>query len=331
MKPKISIIVPIYNVEEYLTECIESILNQTFKEFELILVNDGSTDNSGDICEKYKNIDDRIKVIHKNNGGVSSARNAGLSIAEGKFIGFVDSDDLIHVEMYEALYKLAVDNEADIVSASVKCFNDIKELDKIESSNYKINIYENNIIEANYNDELNEVAVWNKIYKSKIFSNIRFPEGRIYEDVSTTYKLYLNCNKLVDIKRELYFYRVRAGSITRNKFNDKRFDIVPMYEEQYSILHDKYNYIGERIKYDYYVNLKCIFIDIINEDIENKKYYLEKTSKLMRKEIKYITKNKIVSNKDKLISIIIAYTPVLANFVFCINREIRLKKGENNA
>ena len=117
---KISIIVPVYNVESYLSNCIDSILNQTFKDFELILVNDGSTDKSLEICKHYKNMDDRIFIIDKKNGGLSSARNAGLDIIKGEYIGFVDSDDYIHPQMYELLYKQIIENEADISMCEFK-------------------------------------------------------------------------------------------------------------------------------------------------------------------------------------------------------------------
>ena len=117
---EISIIVPVYNVDQYLENCIESILNQTFKDYELILIDDGSTDKSGEICDKYEKKDNRIKVIHKYNGGLSSARNAGLDLACGKYIGFVDSDDSIHPEMYEILYDLQQIYNADISVCSFK-------------------------------------------------------------------------------------------------------------------------------------------------------------------------------------------------------------------
>ena len=121
--PKISVIVPVYNVEKYLRKCIESILNQTFREFELILVDDGSTDSSGKICDEYALKDSRIKVIHKENGGASSARNAGLDVAKGEYIGFVDSDDWIEMDMYGELYRLIKENNTDI---SVCGINNIK-------------------------------------------------------------------------------------------------------------------------------------------------------------------------------------------------------------
>ena len=119
--PKISIIVPVYNVEKYLRKCVDSILNQTFKDFELILVDDGSIDTSGKICDEYNLKDNRIKVIHKENGGLSSARNAGLDIAQGEYIGFVDSDDWIELDMYEELYKICKENDTDVGIVGINC------------------------------------------------------------------------------------------------------------------------------------------------------------------------------------------------------------------
>ena len=124
--PKISVIVPVYNVEKYLRKCIESILNQTFREFELILVDDGSTDSSGKICDEYALKDSRIKVIHKENGGASSARNAGLDVAKGEYIGFVDSDDWIEMDMYGELYRLIKENNTDISVCGINNIKDIK-------------------------------------------------------------------------------------------------------------------------------------------------------------------------------------------------------------
>ena len=140
--PKISIIIPIYNLEKYLDKCIKSILNQTFKDFELILVNDGSTDKSGVICDNYKKVDDRIVVIHKENGGTSSARNIGIDIARGKYIGFVDGDDYIHENMYYELYENLIKNNSDI---SICKFVRVYDNSEMKFSN-------NNLLEENYSN-----------------------------------------------------------------------------------------------------------------------------------------------------------------------------------
>lgn len=317
MNYNISIIVPIYNVEKYLEECIESIINQTYTDFEVILVNDGSKDKSGEICDRYSNIDKRVKVIHKENGGLSDARNIGIKHSSGDFIMFVDGDDIIDKRMCETLYCLCINNKADMASCAIREFRELSDIDNDEISNKNIKIYENNIIQANYNGDLNDISACNKIYKSNMFKEVLFPKGRIYEDVSIMYKLYLRCNILVETNEELYYYRRGHESITtNNEFNPKRFDIVPMYEEQYRELNRISSDIGQIIKRDYLINLRCIFVDLLNGNTENRDYYLCKTTKLIRNELKYFIKNKKISNKDKLLAILIAYIPTLSKFFY---------------
>ncbi|WP_270568128.1 glycosyltransferase, partial [Clostridium beijerinckii] len=233
---KLSIIVPIYNVERYLDKCIDSILNQSFKDFELILVDDGSPDKCGDICNSYSKLDRRIKVIHKQNGGLSSARNAGLDIAVGEYIAFVDSDDWINGDMYDTLYCIAKENNADIVQCRFKkVYNDIEEYVEISK---KVNIIDK--IEALTNliaygeMHVQSVVTWNKIYKRMLFDDIRFPQGKIHEDEFTTYKFFYKSKKIVLCDDELYYYRQVDNSIMNTKFNKKRLDYLDALEEMYN-------------------------------------------------------------------------------------------------
>lgn len=329
--PKISIIVPVYKVEPYINKCIDSILNQTFTDFELILVDDGSPDNCGNICDEYALKDKRVVVIHQENGGLSSARNKGIDVSKGEYIGFVDGDDIISENMYEVLYNICIVNCADISSCSYKKFEhdyEVLNSKKIETEKIEVKTYiKNNIIEAYYRGELNSVSSCNKLYKKIIFNDILFPVGRIYEDVSTTYKLFLTINKLVETNEKLYFYRFRQGSITNSSFNDKRFDIIPLYNEQYKIMSEVYPNICNQIKYEYYHNIRCIFVDIINDyGLKNKNYYLKKTSKLIRRELKSILKNKLITKKYKIIAILMAYSYRLTCYLYKykINRESRM-------
>lgn len=322
MKPKISVVVPVYNVEAYLEKCIDSILNQTFRDIEVILVNDGSTDRSGYICDEYAKIDKRIKVIHKINEGVSSARNQGISIAKGDYIGFIDSDDIVANNMYETLYSLCITNDADISSCrNIRFFNesDISSM-YVSIKNSITRIYEKeNIIKAYYSGKLNEVAVWNKLYKKELFETIEFPKGRIYEDVSIMYKLYLSSNRLVEIEDTLYFYRFNPNSITNKGFSSNRFDIVNLYQEQYQIMSKAYPKVCEQIKYDYFHNLRRIFVDIINDkELEDKKKYIKRVSILTKKELKYIMNNNMVCINHKIIALLISYTPMLIYLLYII-------------
>lgn len=241
MIPKISIIVPIYNVEKYLRRCVNSILEQEFEEFELILVNDGSPDNCGEICNEYSLIDNRVKVIHKKNGGLSSARNAGLNIARGEFVGFVDSDDWINIKMYKILYELCIKYNCDISECCYKKTN--KYVSVIEDDKeYDIKVLNNiEALEAMYKDEFyGSTVTWNKLYKKSLFHNISFPEGKLNEDQFTTHKLYYESKSIVCINRQLYYYYQSEQSIMRSKFSMKKLDAIEALEETRSFFKTKH-------------------------------------------------------------------------------------------
>lgn len=220
MNPKLSIIVPVYNVEKYLEKCIISILEQTFEDFELILINDGSTDNCGAICDDFAKQDNRIKVIHKENGGQSSARNIGINIARGEYIGFVDSDDYIMPTMYEKLYKGCQKNNADISIAGWTTVNEYGDM---------INKYQ--ISKVSFLSFMIKAYPWNKLYKKKLFieNDFYFKEGMIYEDVELIPKLYTKANKVILIDSAEYNYLKRSNSTTA-LIDHKIFDIFYAYE-----------------------------------------------------------------------------------------------------
>lgn len=224
MKPLISIIVPIYNVDRYLDKCINSIISQSFTGFELILIDDGSTDSSPEICDRYSRLDSRIIVIHKNYGGVSSARNVGLNHSKGEYIAFVDSDDWIRFDMMETLYLNLINYNADISQC------DLIRTHKEKISDIPINSRER--VYSNYEilSRMQEGAIiadkvlWNKLYKIELFDHIRFPEGKIHEDEFVNYKLYYKANKIICTNQKMYYYRQRNDSIMGRKFNLSRLD-----------------------------------------------------------------------------------------------------------
>lgn len=212
----ISIIVPIYNVEQYLPRCIDSLIRQTYRNIEIILVDDGSPDSCGEICEEYSKKDNRIKVIHKQNGGLSDARNAGLDIAQGDYLLFVDSDDWIEDETCETVLKFAIENKADIVPFGIakvyengtKKIQPIKLQKEVASAEcIKALIYK---VEecglCNY--------AWNKLYSSILFEDLRFPKGLLYEDQGITYKLFHKSKRICVCHKKLYNYYQRNNSIT---------------------------------------------------------------------------------------------------------------------
>lgn len=224
MNPLISIIIPVYNVEMYVQQCIESILNQTYKHIEVILVDDGSLDRSGVICEEYGFADPRVKVIHKENGGLSSARNVGLDNAKGKFIGFVDSDDWIDSHMYESMLHLALTHQADVVQCGYALINEQGKVTReINFGNQRFNS-KKEVEKAYYiTNELSSV-VWNKLYKAELFEELRFKVGKNNEDVFMLTDALVHIFKMVNTPKNYYYYLQRKGSIMGAQFTEKKFD-----------------------------------------------------------------------------------------------------------
>lgn len=213
MNDKISIIVPIYNAAKYLPKCIESLINQTYENLEIILVDDGSTDESGKIADDYSKKDNRIKVIHKEHGGNTEGRNIALKAATGKFIGFVDNDDFIEADMYELLLSTLYNYDADIVQCAYYRINEDNEiLPKYYSGKTKqfnnISAFEELIKRKGFKN-----PVWNKIYKKDLTEGISFPVGRLNKDIIFNYKTFARAKKLVSIDIPKYYYLKRKDSI----------------------------------------------------------------------------------------------------------------------
>ena len=233
----ISVIVPVYNVESYVAECIESIQNQTYMNLEIILVNDGSTDASGDICDQYAAYDERIQVIHKENAGVSAARNTGIESANGDYIGFVDSDDYIAPTMYEDMLKLMVEHDLDIIECTAFRNNGDTNIEGCNDGSLEIFNRDEALRMAMYDCF---VAVWSQLYKRRVISDVRFPVGRKFEDSAVSYLFIANTKRVGHINRCLYYYRLNPNSTTQTSFDAKsRWDFVLGYEErlQYAIDH----------------------------------------------------------------------------------------------
>ena len=234
MKELISVVVPIYNVEKDLENCLKSLINQTYDNLQIILVDDGSTDSCGTICDNYKKIDNRIEIIHKANGGLADARNAGLKIVRGQYVAFLDSDDYIYRTMYEDLYKLLKENDSDIAECDflrIDVSQKGNEESIINEENFKRKI-ETNILSnidalrllygANIYEYVKKVVVWNKLYKREVINGIWFPTGRLHEDEFTTHKILYNANKIVSTNKILHGYMQTSGSIMRKPLKPKR-------------------------------------------------------------------------------------------------------------
>lgn len=226
--PKTSIIVPIYKVENYLCECIESIISQSYNNIEIILVDDGSPDKCPEICDEYAQKDNRIKVIHKQNGGLSDARNVGIENATGDYLSFVDSDDAIHHQMIESLMKPLVENPNLMISACqyLEFDNDFP----IENNPDHIQT-----ITIDFNDYFTKnfwMVAWGKIYHKHLFEGIQYPVGRYHEDEFTTYKMCYFSKNIAFTEEKLYYYRQRSGSITSTSNIKRIIDIHDAIKER---------------------------------------------------------------------------------------------------
>lgn len=220
--PQLSIIVPVYKVEQYLRECVDSILSQTYSDYELILVDDGSPDRCGEICDEYqKAFPQKIKVVHKENGGLSDARNAGLEIAVGKYIGFVDSDDKIRQDMYLEMISAAETNNADVVFSQVLTWEE--EL-RNRRQNTHNRVFDGNQALSRIYKWQESVSVWSKIFRKESIGNIRFRKGIINEDFPFVSEVLLHAKKVIILDKGYYLYRVTPGSLT-NVFRPNFFDI----------------------------------------------------------------------------------------------------------
>lgn len=235
MNPLISIIVPTYNNEPYLARCIESLINQTYKNIEIILIDDGSCDNSLTICEEYAKKDSRIKVWHQEYLGVSETRNKGVELSTGEFIIFLDGDDEAHPDYVQKLYNTSVQNDLDIAAACLLRIKNGKPVNQGEVTN-KLQLYDGKTIQMK-TFERNRyfyMVVCGKLFKKELFEGLKFPKGRINEDESLIYLLYWKSKRIGFIDDYLYLYHYNGDSITEKKYNIHRLDGFYMLEEKFN-------------------------------------------------------------------------------------------------
>lgn len=303
MNPKLSIIVPVYNVEKYIHKCVESILEQTFVDFELILVGGGSNDKSEEICEEYLLKDKRIKFINtEKNYGLSYNRNVGLDVAKGEFVAFVDSDDWISPKMYEILYEYSTKYNANIVQCNfiktkterVKYYTEVKKVIKCNSRK-AIRLMNK---ESKYKVPSNIAC--SKLYRKEVFNKLRFPIGKLHEDIFTIYLAFYKSKNIIMLDIPLYYYRVRSSSITHKKYNVQRYDILEGFEQQLNFFKSRNDYELFSLVLEEYINQLIYHYKQTELYIkDNKKYKMYLKNKVRKVYFEYI-KNKQISKQAKI-------------------------------
>ncbi len=305
--PKVSVIAAFYNVEAFADKCIRSICEQDLEDIEIILIDDGSVDRSGDICDEYALKDPRITVIHQENQGLSAVRNKGIAVAKGEYIGFVDGDDFINKKMYSEMYRIITENNADIAVCAREV---VKEYEINDSKDFFEEQEPEEITVFNSTEALKEmfeykkfwVEAWDKLYKKELFEGILYPEGKTREGVYTTYKIFDKAHKVVYTNQKLYAYVQRKGSIVHATFSKRNFDGLYAYDEMIPHFRNAEEELKKKLYYRCYVKSKIVLEEICAGDlsldsfkyfdeyrdyvIDHKQYFLE--ADLDEEEIKHI-------------------------------------------
>lgn len=300
--PEISIIVPIYRVEKYLDDCVRSIQKQTFANLEIILVDDGSPDHCGAMCDSYAKEDSRIRVIHKSNGGLSDARNAGIEIARGEYLGFVDSDDMIAPDMYETLYHIIKQKDADIAVCGVQhCYkNSMRPADSFHSA--ECSVYFADTWEAiRLLLEAKDITAscCTKLYKRAIFSDIRFPVGKLMEDAFVIVCLMERASLTAITTAKKYYYMHRENSITSIEYHSQVQDMIEAWKNNYIFIKERCPALIPQGEYRYF-NAVFFVLDRMmlspkNVNTQEKKETIE----IIRQNIKVILQNPFFQKKRK--------------------------------
>lgn len=296
MEEIISVIVPIYNVKLYLKECLESIINQSYKNLEIILVDDGSNDGSESICDEYKEKDTRIKVIHQENKGLAVARNVGIDNSKGEFLTFIDSDDYIHKDMIRILHDNIKKYNADISICNYSNNEDLR-VDNIGDIKLFCTLEE--MLGQLYNEYgICFGTAWGKLYKRNVFDNIRYPENKKYEDTFIIHRIYGNVAKLVFSNNKLYYYRVRKDSLVNSKYSLKNLDEIEAIYDRMSFVKERnfeYFYIRDFYRYVNVLrkNYKCLKKYFPNEKVKRRELITEFNRKYNLNTRKFIISRKI--------------------------------------
>lgn len=320
MVPKLSIVVPIYNVEKYLKQCLDSLVNQTLSNIEIILVNDGSTDNSEAICQSYAERDGRIKLFSKPNGGLSDARNYGIQKVTSPIVGFVDSDDYVDYNMFQVLLELKQRSNAEIAVGGVK-------MAKNNGDVYMVRAVETETV-SNRHDAMKELlkskritnSVCNKIFDATFFNYITFPVGKLYEDEYVTYRLFDQAEMIAMTNQVYYYYRSSPDSITHKAFSEREFDRI--YASQIKLAHIQHAY-PDLVQYaQRYLVYDCVMA--LSKMTEYQESYDVITRDVIRKYIKCFLQGNYAKG-TKIFAVFGAFSPKISVKMFNIYKKFRVR------
>lgn len=324
--PKISIIVPVYNVEDYLPRCLNSILKQTIQEIEIILINDGSTDSSGDICDQFALKDSRITVIHQKNGGLPAARNEGIAHASGDYIGFIDSDDYIEADMYEKLYRACTQNNAKI---SMCGRHDVAPDGRKKAT---FTLKEPQIWSSK--EAIRRILLWenidssacDKLFARAFFSEFRFPLGKYHDDIFFVPPVVHAAGKIVHIGEPKYNYYYRENSISKEPFSVRKWDLLEAVKSVETLILKEYPELQKEYDSFYYHNL--LYLNSLLQAKNIRKKFEEEYRQLYKKLLAITPKaivNPYITSKSKLKGLLI----LLKSYDLAENIEKRLRNGTN--
>lgn len=307
---KISIIVPVYRVESYLKKCINSLINQSLRDIEIILVDDGSSDDCGKICDEYAKKDNRVRVIHKQNEGLSEARNVGIMAAESPYIGFVDSDDYVAEDMYEILYENLVKNNAEVsVCGLYDCYCN-KKVPQFAGNEFLILDNKQALKTALEGVKFSVNAV-NKLYKKELFLEVKFPKGKLSEDAFTIPKILSKASRIVFDSAPKYYYIHRGESITTSSFKPQDFNVVEAYKKNLKFVKNNFKDLTPQAEFRLLWSYTYVFDKmILSENFKDKKCYKEIIA-ILRKNTLKMTLNPFFSLKRKLVMFILLASPKL--------------------
>lgn len=320
----ISVIVPVYKVEPYLDRCVQSIVDQTFRNLEIILVDDGSPDNCGAMCDAWAEKDSRIKVIHKENGGLSDARNAGMAVATGQYIAFVDSDDWIAPDYISAMLYAILSHHAQLAACDVLFVEDDASLSpKITASpSVRICTPEQALENLIHGCGFRAVA-WNKLYHRSLLQDVSFPVGRHHEDEFITYKLLARAEKLIYIEAPLYFYLQRPGSIMRT-LSIKRLDALDAYLERHELFRQHFPRLYTQDKVSFCISCAAFYTTALSQQFSDRQQFKEKIIRL-RRQISFSFSELLTLRPKQLVYVLGTGCSI---DLFC--RILHLRKGGNS-